>query len=212
MRIADALSRHPALNDEPDPQFDEVEKIAHAYAASQANGGVESVSWTRVKEAAGMDTESLTLAQLISDGFPNDKQLLPPDMQRYWGMRDELYVIEGVPFKGRKMLVPSPLRSQVLEGLHAANQGVTGMLSNARDRFFWPGLDAAVRQMRIQCRQCNKNSPSQPHEPLTTLPPPDVPFEQTAADFFNLEGHHFLAFADRYSGWLREYQQTHLDM
>ena len=202
MRIADALSRHPAQDDEPDPQFDEVEKIAHAYAASQANGGVGSVSWTRVKEAAGMDTESLTLAQLISDGFPNDKQLLPPDMQRYWGMRGELYVIEGVPFKGRKMLVPSSLRPQVLEGLHAANQGVTGMLSNARDRFFWPGLDAAVRQMRIQCRQCNKNSPSQPHEPLTTLPPPDVPFEQTAADFFNLEGHHFLAFADRYSGWL----------
>ena len=117
-------------------------------------------------------------------------------------MRNELYVIEGVPCIGKKMVVPHPLRPQILEGLHAANQGVTSMLSNARDRFFWPGLDADIRQIRLQCRQCNKNSPSQPHEPLITSPPPEVPFEQTAADFFNLEGHNFLAFADRYSGWL----------
>ena len=76
------------------------------------------------------------------------------------------------------------------------------MLSNARDRLFWPGLDAAVRQMRLQCRQCNKNAPSQPSEPFVVLPPPEVSFEQTAADFFDLEGHKFLAFADRFSWWL----------
>ena len=201
MRVADALSRHPASEDEPDLQFDDIEKIAHAFAASQADG-VESISWARVKAMASMDEECLALNQLIIDGFPNDKTQLSPDMQRYWGMRDELYIINGVPFKGKKMLVPTLLRPQILEGLHAANQGVTGMLSNARDRFFWPGLDADIRQMRLQCRQCNKNSPSQTHEPLIISPPPDVPFEQTAADFFNLEGHNFLAFADRYSGWL----------
>ena len=201
MKVADALSRHPVQNNEPDPQFEEVENIAHAYAASQAKG-VESITWERVKEAASMDEECITLSQLIIDGFPADKDTLQPNMQKYWGMREELYVVEGVPFKGKKMLIPNVLRSQVLEGLHAANQGVTGMLSNARDRLFWPGLDAAVRQMRLQCRQCNKNAPSQPSEPLVVLPPPETPFEQTAADFFDLEGHKFLAFADRFSGWL----------
>jgi hypothetical protein len=201
MKTADALSRHPTQNDGPDPQFDEVESIAHAYAASQADG-VESVTWERVKEAASMDEECMALTQLIIDGFPTEKSLLPQDMQGYWGMREELYVIEGVPFKGKKMLIPTALRTQVLEGLHAANQGVTGMLSNARDRLFWPGLDAAVRQMRLQCRQCNKNSPSQPSEPLVVSPSPEIPFEQTVADFFDLEGHKFLAFADRFSGWL----------
>ena len=94
------------------------------------------------------------------------------------------------------MLIPHALRQQVLEGLHAANQGVTGMLTNARERLFWPGLDAAVRQMRLQCRQCNEQSPSQPAEPTIMSPPPEVPFEQTAADIFFLEGHTFLAFAD----------------
>ena len=148
-----------------------------------------------------MDEECISLVQLISEGFP-DKGLLPANLQRYWGMRDELYVIDGVPFKGKKMLIPKSLRPQVLEGLHAANQGVTGMLANARDRFFWPGLDADVRQMRLQCRQCNEQSPSQSAEPSIVSPPPEVPFEQTAADIFSLEGHTFLAFADAFSGWL----------
>ena len=34
IKVADALSHHPVQNDEPDPQFEEVESIAHAYAAS----------------------------------------------------------------------------------------------------------------------------------------------------------------------------------
>ena len=102
----------------------------------------------------------------------------------------------------RKMLIPSKLRPSVLEGLHAANQGVTGMLANARDRFFWPGLDAAVRLLRQQCRQCNEQAPSQAAEPPMTSPQARVPFEQVVTDLCNLSGHLFLIYADRFSGWV----------
>ena len=100
------------------------------------------------------------------------------------------------------MLIPSVLRPFVLDGLHAANQGVTGMLSNARDRFFWPGLDAAVRLLRQQCRQCNEQAPSQPAESTIPSPQPRVPFEHAVTDLFHLEGHDFLVYADRFSGWV----------
>ena len=117
-------------------------------------------------------------------------------------MREELYVIENVPFKDRKMLIPQSLRSAVLEGLHAAHQGVNSMLSNARLRLFWPGLDSEVKQLRAGCRQCNEQAPSQPSEPIVVPLPPEVPFQQSVADLFHLEGHTFLAYADRFSGWL----------
>ena len=160
------------------------------------------MTWQKVNEAAAVDEECVSLVRQIIDGFPEDKSKLPQTTQKYWGMRDDLHIIESVPFKGKKMLVPKSLRPQVLEGLHAANQGVTGMLSNARDRFFWPGLDADVKQMRSQCRQCNEQAPSQPAEPLMLTPPPQVPFEKTAADFFSLQGHTFIVYADRFSGWI----------
>lgn len=198
IKAADSLSRHPvgkpAENDSDDC-------ATHAFAAHQTEG-IESITWEKVKDAALVDEECVSLARQIIDGFPIDKSTVPPILQRYWNMKDSLYVIDGVPFKGRKMLIPSTLRPQVLDGLHAGNQGVTGMLSNARERFFWPGLDAAVRNLRQQCRHCNEQSPSNPSEPMIHTPPPQVPFEQTVTDLCNLEGHTFLIYADRYSCWV----------
>lgn len=198
MKTADAMSRHPTTESGP---VDDVDRTAKAFAVSQGDA-IESVTWEAVDGAAAVDAECLSLVRLILDGFPDTKSSLPPELQRYWGMREEMYVIGNVPFKGRKMLIPERLRPQVLDGLHAANQGVTGMLANARDRFFWPGLDAAIQQLRLQCRRCNETAPSQPAEPLIITPPPEYPFQQVVSDFCNLEGHNFLIYADRYSGWV----------
>ncbi len=201
MKAADALSRNSATSVEPDRVFQDIESVARAYAITRADD-IESITWRRVNKVAADDEECAALNQLISDGFTGDKSALPVNLQRYWSMQDELYTVENVPFKGRKMLIPSSLRQQVLEGLHAANQGVTGMLANARSRFFWPGLDAQVRQLRGRCKQCNEQAPSQHEEPPIVLPPPEYPFEQAVMDLFSLEGHTFLAYADRLSGWL----------
>ena len=76
------------------------------------------------------------------------------------------------------------------------------MLANARDRFFWPGLDAAVQQLRLQCRKCNEIAPSQSAEPLIITPPPEYPFQHAVVDLCHLEGHSFMVYADRYSGWV----------
>ena len=194
---ADALSRNPTESVKTNSEND----VSRAFAIQQADG-IDCVTWNRVKEAAGIDNECVSLSRLIIDGFPAERDILPPLLQPYWSIKDSLYVIDGVPFKGRKMLIPAALRPQVLEGLHAANQGVTGMMSNARERLFWPGLDAAVRQLRLQCRQCNEEAPSQSAEPTITSPPPEVPFEQTVIDLFSTQGHSFLIYADRFSGWV----------
>ncbi len=201
MKAADALSRHAVQCGKNVEDLDRIEVIARAHAIHQASG-VESVTWERVKESASLDNECLSLANLISEGFPVTRDELPENLKRFWSMREELYVIDGVPFKDKKMLIPQVLRAIVLEGLHAGHQGVNSMLANARSRFFWPGLDAEVRQIRTRCRQCNEQSPSQAGEPPIIPPPPETPFQQTVADLFHLEGHTFLAYADRFSGWL----------
>ena len=197
---ADATSRHPAQCDDDDPEYhNEEASIAHA---SLQGDGIEAVTWSRVNEVAACDEECLMLAKTIIEGFPATRDELPPKLRYFWPMRDEMYTIENVPFKGNKMLIPSDLRGRVLEGLHAAHQGVTGMLSNARSRFFWPGLDAAIRQLRSRCRQCNENAPSQSVEAMILSPSPEFPFQQVVTDFAEIEGHDFLVYADRYSGWL----------
>ena len=73
------------------------------------------------------------------------------------------------------MLIPRKLRKSILDGLHAAHQGVTGMKLNAREGFFWSGLDADIKQRRKECQTCKENAPSQPNEPLILTPPPKMP-------------------------------------
>lgn len=200
-KTADATSRNPCpLQDEEETSEDE-EACAISYAARIAEDAA-SVTWERVKVAAVADEECAALVDRIQEGFPAVRDDLPAKLRPYWTMRDDLYVVEGVPFKGHKMLIPPKLRSRVLEGLHAAHQGVTGMRANARERFFWPGLDAAICQIRAQCRQCNEKAPSQPADTMIITPPPELPFQQTVTDFCQIEGHDFLVYADRYSGWL----------
>jgi len=76
------------------------------------------------------------------------------------------------------------------------HQGTNSMLSNARQRFFWPSLDASVRLTRSQCRQCNENAPSQPKEPPISTPPLELPFEQVATDFCHISDYTYIVYAD----------------
>lgn len=67
------------------------------------------------------------------------------------------------------------------------------MLANAR---------GAANNLRIQCRGCDENVPSQAAESMIITPTPEYPFQQVVSDLCNLEGHDFLIYADRYSGWV----------
>ena len=197
MRVSDIASRNPAQPNENES----CETAASAFAIEKGNN-ITNVSWQTVKNHATFDEECSLLAEYITAGFPKSKEEVPLAIHQYWSMKDDLYLIEGIPFKGRKMLIPKSLRQDVLEGLHAAHQGVSSMLANARERFFWPCLDAAVRVIRENCRQCNQQAPSQRKEPAIKPDPPEYPFQQVAIDLFKLSGFLYLIYVDAYSGWI----------
>ena len=50
--------------------------------------------------------------------------------------------------------------------------------------------------------------PSLQKEPLQSDPMPSRIFEHMAADYFEVDGRHYLAIVDRYSGWLELFPQT----
>ena len=90
----------------------------------------------------------------------------------------------------------------MIEGLHAAHQGVAAMQMNARERFFWPGIDTDLKNRRNQCNRCNEIAPSQPDEPMILTQDPDLPYEQVAVDFFTMNGSQLIVYTDRLSGWV----------
>ena len=75
------------------------------------------------------------------------------------------------------------------------------MLARARQEVYWSGLDRDVNTHTTTCRLCRSIAPSQQKEPLISSPVPEYPFQHSVADLFEIEGHKYLIYADRLTGF-----------
>ena len=129
----------------------------------------------------------------------------PPELLEYHRHRDHLTTVGPVVLYKDRAIIPAGLRREVLEVLHSAHQGVTGMVSRAMSAVFWPCMQEDITRTRQACTSCDANTPSQPAAPPHPLPTPSYPFEMISSDYFSYAGKHFLIVVDRYSGWLSVY-------
>ena len=226
-KAADALSRYPATETssttsmaciqlvhqsirEPCTNEDRVDAeqlddgIEATVAASLTSlaEGVRAVTMENVKEATSKDEDLKNLARYIVEGFPEKRSELPPNLQGYWNVREDLSVFESVILYKRRIVIPKILRREVVEILHSAHQCPTGMNSRASTAVYWPGMHNDISNARDKCRQCNSIAPSQSKEPLVPSTPATYPFEKVVSDYFSLVGFKYLLYADRYSGWI----------
>ena len=171
--------------------------VEHSVAANMTG----PVTWEQVRDAVQVDTTMQLLSSQVTDGFPPEKKLLREELRMYWQFRDHLSQVDTVPLYKGRVVVPEQLRAAVLEVLHSAHQGVTGMLLRADSSVWWPGITAQVKEKRQKCQTCNEFAPTQPSAPPVPLVHPDYPFQHIVADHCQAAGNHYLVIADRFSGW-----------
>ena len=207
--IPDTLSRYPSTKLDKEGNENDLEAgLVSSIMASLTVDERRAVTWEEIVEAARTDEVCILLIEVIQNGFPENREELHTSIRNFWPMRNDMYVVKGVPFKEGKMLIPKVLRPVVIESIHEGHQGVNAMRLYAKQRMFWPGLDADIAQVKRQCAHCNEISPSQAKEPMGIPPEPEVPFQQAVTDFFEMAGNDYLVYADRYSGWT-EVAQMH---
>ena len=166
---------------------------------------MEVVTWSQVKEASSRDSTVSMLANMITAGLPEEKSQWPAQVEQYYWARDYLTTVGPVVLYKDRIIVPTSLQSEILEHLHGAHQGVSGMTARATAAVYWPGMLDDISKKRAVCSSCNSSTPSQPAPPPTPLPQPSFPFEQICSDFFSHGGKNYLIIVDRYSGWLSIY-------
>ena len=171
-------------------------------ASCGSEESLRAITWDRIVAAAAQDEECCFLSNVINSGFPKTKDDLPEIICRFWPAREEYYVINRVILKGSRILIPQQLRAEVLGCFHATHQSVNGMLANARQRWFWPGLEVNLCQTRVQCKACNAVDPSNSREPMCDPPTPHFPFQNTVIVFCEIRGNKYLVFSDQYTGWV----------
>ena len=190
--LADTLSR-ASLNEVP-PEEEEI----------QVNM-LERISISERKYAELQQNTANELHELyamIQAGWPDTKQRVPHGIRQYWDTRDELAVLDGVIYRGMRVVVPPCMRSAMLEIIHGTHLGIVKCKQGAREVLYWPGMSAQVEDKDKYCTTCHDYAPAQQKEPLIPNPVPGLPWERVASEIFAFEGESYLLLVDYYSKFI----------
>lgn len=211
-RGADAISRSPVSDGVYSMLIDDIEDrvndvplsvIANLNTTEDDTPQItERIQYATIKGAITSDESYQALHKFINEGFPENKNDLPVDLQCYWEVRDRLTETkDGIILMDERIVIPKKCRKQILTLLHAAHQGVSTMKRRANVSIYWPRINNDLKNIRENCEYCNSIAPRHTKEPLLLTPDPDFPFQEVAADYFFIKNHSYLVLVDRYSGW-----------
>lgn len=201
MFVADALSR-----DCNNPTCNVTEDVEVLVILSMSNTRIKSII-----SATQDDPELQIISNLVLTGWPVDQSDLPNVAKSYWNFRDEVTFVDGLLFKGQKVIIPRTQKNDILVQLHRGHFGIQRTLSIAREYVFWIGLTKDVIDFVERCSVCQKTQRKNPKEPLILKCIPSYPFEIVATDIFTLKNVDYLLIVDSYSGFFdfkKLYQNT----
>ena len=130
--LADTLSR-ASLNelhaDEEEIQVNMLERIS-----------ISEPKYTELQQKTA--NEFHELYAMIQARWPETKRQVPHSIREYWESRDELAVLDGVIYRGMKIVVPPSMRPAMLALIHETHLGIVKCKQRAREALYWPGMSA----------------------------------------------------------------------
>ena len=85
------------------------------------------ITWKQLFSESWTDTQYSNFIKKISQGFPDNRQELDPNLPEYWEVRDCLTHHSKIVYMDNSIVITRELRNQVLENLPSANQRIQGM-------------------------------------------------------------------------------------
>jgi hypothetical protein len=140
----------------------------------------------KVAEATAEDENLLTLASLITYGWPCDKTQTPFNIREYWPYRDELSVQDGIIYRGTRVLIPTAMRLRMLEQIHSAHLGAERCIRAAR-QLYWPTIQNDIKYPCDNCETCQEFKPEQTKQPMQSQPIPKHRWRYVSTDLFTVK-------------------------
>ena len=140
--VADTLSRI-FLQAEPEDN-DTVEDVNVQVNCLFNNMPVTDKEMKQLRQTTAEDPQMQELLSTILEGWPELRQNCKPTISEFWNFRDQLSAIDGIIFKGEKILVPTSLRPEMIQKIHSSHLGREKTKQRARDILFWPGMATQI--------------------------------------------------------------------
>uniref|UniRef100_A0A3B1K366 Gypsy retrotransposon integrase-like protein 1 n=1 Tax=Astyanax mexicanus TaxID=7994 RepID=A0A3B1K366_ASTMX len=190
MELPDALSRAQLALSKPEMNDLEcVSMISYVSVSDQKYAELQ----VRTKEELG------PLTQIIQHGWPDHRREVPVPAQPYWDSRSQLAVLDGIVYKGLRIVVPPTMQGNMLKLIHQSHLGMVKSKQRAREVLYWPGMSAEIETIVKNCSKCAEFQNRLPRLPLKPTETPELPFEEVATDLFEFEGKNYILLVDYYS-------------
>ena len=199
MHISDALSRLPTHNTNAGNQ-QEVQGLK--VSISEISPVQSNVNFNQFREHTSKDQVMQQLLEYVMKGWPRMQKDCIEQLRAYHTFKEEISTIDGLLFKGQRLIVPSALRSKVLQVLHRSHMGVTKTQDRARSTFFWVGISKEIENVIGNCEVCQKYAKRQPKECQGHVQDISEAWESTATDLFEFKGNTYLIISCRFSGYM----------
>ena len=153
--LADTLSRSPlpSINTSKQTAF-EIFRINLEESVEVENPNLTPKTTAELQMATRHDPVISELACAIRYGWPANKTDLKQTLTPDWPFWDELSILDGIIYRGSQALIPPSMQKHMLKRIHASHLGADSNIRMCRDILFWPGMQAAIRELCSQCEKC----------------------------------------------------------
>ena len=154
LAVADALSR--ATDTTYDRTSDE-QSIKDMDIHIQAIMKILPVTDTQKEKIMIESQKDKTMQELMStimEGWPKSKNQCSERIKIYWSLQEELSVVEGLIFKGSRLVIPRAMRQEMLDKIHEGHMGISKSKQRSRESVYWPGISVEVDNMIQGCSTC----------------------------------------------------------
>ena len=206
LMTADTLSRAPLDkgpidSDERDERHkeDELRREAEAYVRAILIYLPASDSrLDEIRSELKKDEILKVVIHHVEHGWPENRRDVYGQMVKFWNERGNLTVHEGLLLRGKQIVIPSSLRTDILHHLHDGHQGITKTRENGNSSVWWPRLSKDIEKTVKNCVVCEKYRRERV-EPMKGTEFPERPWSRVGADFFFHKGSTYLLMIDYYS-------------
>lgn len=195
MLIADCLSRAQLS------EVDEIEELSGVIHSVTKAVCISEANYNYYRTLLNQDERYKRIYHYVENGWPGYHQL-DEFSQKFYKMKSELHVENEVLFWNHRLVIPSELQLKMIKWLHLAHLGIEKTLARARSLYYWPGMNAQIREMIQSCGVCEKFTRNNQKEQLSQDERPRYPYHIVAMDLFEYAGRDFISIIDSYSNFL----------
>ena len=188
----DYLSRHPL----PETEEDATEHMIKQIVAEE-----HAIILKDLQVETDKDEQLQKLKAAITAGNW-EKEKEQPDIAPYFGIKDQLFIAEGLIFRNKQIVIPRRLQRKVIKAAHSLGHlGMTKTKQMLREKYWFPRMDMMIEDLIGKCYECQVTTKEHRNEPLKMTNIPEKPWEEVATDFGGPypDGHYNLVIIDKRS-------------